>query len=115
MGWGASTCVLIAEMHKNRILEGKKILLIDPDDKKENDKTFCFWAKEDEEICQDYSKLISTSWDKIQINNGCPKLIDPLKYFHIKSIDLYDYSREIISKYDFSCIKTLVLSVENQV
>tara|TARA_Y100001934_G_scaffold283623_1_gene404895 strand:+ start:1800 stop:3746 length:1947 start_codon:yes stop_codon:yes gene_type:complete len=115
VGWGASTCVLIAEMHKNRILEGKKILLIDPDDKKENDKTFCFWAKEDEEICQDYSKLISTSWDKIQINNGCPKLIDPLKYFHIKSIDLYDYSREIISKYDFSCIKTLVLSVENQV
>ena len=92
-------------MDKKNLLEGKKVLLINPDDKKENDKTFCFWASEDDEIYREYKRVISTSWGNIRINNESAQSIFPLKYYHIDSIDLYNYSREIISKYEIKFLK----------
>ena len=54
VGWGASTCILIIEMEKKSLLKGKKILIIEPSDKLENDKTFCFWANRNDEIFQSF-------------------------------------------------------------
>ena len=102
-------------MDRKNLLEGKKVLLIDPDDKKENDKTFCFWAQEEDEIYREYKKIISTSWGNIRINNESAQPIFPLRYYHINSIDLYNYSREIISKYDITCFKGLVKSIQEKV
>tara|TARA_B100000674_G_scaffold78464_2_gene54530 strand:+ start:3060 stop:4964 length:1905 start_codon:yes stop_codon:yes gene_type:complete len=101
-------------MDKKNLLEGKKVLLINPDDKKENDKTFCFWASEDDEIYREYKRVISTSWGNIRINNESAQSIFPLKYYHIDSIDLYNYSREIISKYEIKFLKGLVKSIREK-
>lgn len=101
-------------MHKKGLLHGKRILLIDPDEKKENDKTFCFWGYDHEDIVEDYSELITTRWNKIQINNGEAKPIEPLKYAHIKSIDLYNHSRELVSQYDATWVKSFVLNIDRK-
>jgi lycopene beta-cyclase len=98
-------------MDKMNRLKGKKVLLIDPDKKKENDKTFCFWATEQDDIYQDFKKIISTQWSKVQINNNFPESILPLSYFHINSIDLYNYSREIITKYNVICLSECVSEI----
>ncbi len=98
-------------MDNKNFLEGKKVLLIDPDDKKENDKTFCFWAREEDEIYKDYKDIISNSWSNIRINNELAQSIFPLRYYHINSKDLYNYSREIISKYNITCLKDLVIDI----
>lgn len=99
-------------MDNKNLLEGKKVLLIDPDDKKENDKTFCFWAKEEDEIYKAYKNIISTSWGNIRINNELAQPIFPLRYYHINSIDLYNFSREIISKYSITRLKGLVMNIK---
>ena len=56
-------------MQKHNLLADKSILGIDPDLKKENDKTFCFWATETDEIFKDYESIISNQWNSIQIND----------------------------------------------
>ncbi len=98
-------------MHKRGLLENKKILLIDPDDKKENDKTFCFWAKETDDIYKEYAPIVTNSWKQIQINNFAPSDIAPLCYFHINSLDLYQLARNIIENYNIIHIKERVLGI----
>ena len=116
VGWGASTCILIIEMEKQSLLKGKNILIIDPNDKKENDKTFCFWSKKEDEIYQNFKTIVSKSWSSIQINDNKSFLIDPLEYFHIDCSDLYNWSRKIVSEYNISHIKEAVLKVyENKI
>ena len=69
-GWGASTCILLIEMEKKSLLENKNILIIEPSDKLENDKTFCFWAEKDDEIYKDFKYIISNSWIESKINDN---------------------------------------------
>lgn len=99
-GWGASTCILMIEMEKKSLLKNKKILIIEPSDKLENDKTFCFWAEKNDEIYQNFKSIISNSWTSIQINDNKSSLINPVEYFHVDSKDLYKWARKIIKKYD---------------
>jgi len=110
-GWGASACILLNEMAKTKKLEGKRILILDPDEKQENDKTFCFWAEPNDEIFQDYKSIVSNSWNKIQINNNTAQNISPLKYYHLNSIDLYNLARKIINNYDIEYLKESVLGI----
>ena len=111
-GWGASTCILLIEMEKKSLLENKNILIIEPSDKLENDKTFCFWAEKDDEIYQDFKSIISNSWTSIQINDSKSSFIDPVEYFHVDSKDLYDWSRKIIEKYDIEQVREKVDTIE---
>tara|TARA_Y100000589_G_scaffold143076_1_gene136546 strand:- start:61 stop:1962 length:1902 start_codon:yes stop_codon:yes gene_type:complete len=101
-------------MEKSGKLLNKRILLIDPDEKTENDKTFCFWAEQSNDIYQDYKSIISNEWEMIQINDFTPQKIEPLKYFHINSIDLYELSREIIRKNNIDHVKESVLGIYSE-
>ena len=97
-GFGASTCILLREMDIKGLLKKKKSLIIDPNTKNENDKTFCFWAKKTDDIYKEYQDIISNEWSKIQISDFEAKSIAPLFYFHINSIDLYNSAKKIIKK-----------------
>ena len=111
-GWGASTCILMIEMEKKSLLKNKKILIIEPSDKLENDKTFCFWAEKNDDIYQNFKSIISNSWTSIQINDNKSSLIDPVEYFHVDSKDLYDWTRNIIKKYNIEHRREKVDSIE---
>ena len=65
VGWGASTCILLIEMSKQFLLDNKKVLILEPSEKLENDKTFCFWANPKDQIYRDYESIISHRWNKI--------------------------------------------------
>ena len=114
LGGARAHVSLLLEMDKKNSLSEKKVLVIDPNDKKQNDKTFCFWAKEDDEIYKDHQNIISKTWTKVRINNEEAKSIYPLKYFHINSLDLYNSSREIVIKYKIDCVKDYVLDVSEK-
>lgn len=112
-GWGASTCILMIEMEKNELFFNKKILIIEPNEKVENDKTFCFWAEEKDEIYQSYQSIISNQWDGVQINANKSTSIKPVKYFHINSINLYSWSRNIQEKYQITHLREKVTAIES--
>ena len=111
VGWGASTCILMIEMDKQSLLTAKNILIIDPSDKRENNKTFCFWSKKGDEIYKDFKTIVSKSWSSIQINDNESSSIDPLEYFHIDCSDLYELSRKIALKHNISHEKEAVLKI----
>ncbi len=101
-GVGTSASLLLLELHRRNLLSNLKILFIDPDDKTRNDKTFCFWAHEDESIHKALSEIITYSWNTIEIDHSDKRSIDPLKYHHVSSLDLYSKVQELINHYNWT-------------
>ena len=113
-GWGASTCLLLKEMEKHGLLSDCRVAIIDPSTKKENDKTFCFWAHKEDDILLDHQDLISHHWTHIQINNNQKTPIGPLQYYHINSLDLYDATRAIVDKFNIEMVAGKVEKIIKQ-
>lgn len=74
----------------NSPLKDQNILLIDNDQKQQNDRTWCYWSNEPLAI---HPKSVPTIfWDKISISNGnhtVDKTLGNLKYYQIRSSDFY--------------------------
>lgn len=102
VGLGASNCLLILRLHENGMLNGKTIAIIEPSSKNTNDKTFCIWASEEELLRLKLDKLVCKSWDVIEIGGIAKQDINPLKYHYVKSIDLYNLTKNVLNNYELS-------------
>ena len=117
-GAGASATLLLLNMEKQGLLQDKKILIIDPDTKHNNDKTYCFWSEQNEPLTLLCRNLISHQWDEVSVNRNIKESLLPKKYFHISSIDVYKELRRIINQYNFQRIEGSVIemtAIENGV
>ncbi len=100
-GTGTAAILVLLELERNHLLDNKSVLLIDPDSKEKNDKTFCFWAAVNEPIAVNLNQLISHSWDEVIISEKKVEKIWPYKYNHISSIALYKQLHRLKLKYNF--------------
>ena len=75
IGLGASNSLILLSLFKKGLLLNKKVAVIESDSKKNNDKTYCFWASPNDEIVEDLQSIISHRYTKIQVNHS--KLITP--------------------------------------
>jgi len=76
----------------------KKILLVDRDNKKENDRTWCFW----ETTPGYFEEIVYRSWDRIAIHGpGLSKAfpIAPYRYKMIRGADFYRYCFAVIAEH----------------
>ncbi len=74
----------------------KKVLLVDKEVKNNNDRTWCFWTKEEENWYQD---IIFRSWNKFDFYGPQKHIhcdISPYRYQMIRGIDFYKYCLDII-------------------
>ena len=113
-GFGASSCILVHELSRKGLLENKSILAIDPSEKKVNDKTYCFWAEENDEITKDFAPLASHSWSKVAIDQHPAQRISPLTYYHINSLDLYNSAKKILEQHNGVFLNTAVNNICEQ-
>ncbi|MFT6243385.1 MAG: lycopene beta-cyclase [Crocinitomicaceae bacterium] len=97
IGLGAANSLLILSLYKNGLLDGKTIAIIEPSNKLTNDKTFCFWSTKEELFTLNLEKLVSFSWEHIEITGVSKQNIQPLKYYHVKGIDLSNKTKEVLS------------------
>lgn len=97
IGLGAANCLLLLRLHHNGLLTGKTIAIVEPDSKSANDRTFCFWATEDDVTNLHVKPLVSNSWDFVEIGGIAKQQINPLRYFHVKGIDIYNQTKSILS------------------
>lgn len=104
IGAGASTTLLLMSMKKRNLLNNKSIAIIDPDTKSQNDKTYCFWAKNSDQISIDCNSLVSFRWNKIIVNSHKEELIEPLEYLHITGQEVYNELKKIISEFNIERI-----------
>ena len=112
-GLGASSCILIHELKRQGLLNQKNILVLDPSSKTLNDKTYCFWSTDSDEITHDFGSLASHSWSKIRIDNLPSQDIGDLKYYHINSLDLYSSAKKILSACKASVRNETVSEIES--
>jgi lycopene beta-cyclase len=110
-GAGASATLLIMSMAQRGLLLGKTILILDPDAKFNNDKTYCFWVSPDELEGIQCKHLISHKWDEMSVNRNQPELLHPLQYVQISSLDLYEELRRLIIEYKLERIQANVLNL----
>ena len=113
-GFGASSCILIHKLHQSNLLNGKRILILDPQKKIENDKTFCFWANEQDTIVKDFRHIINHEWVKVSFNGATPEYIEPLRYYHISSDRLYHATRKILQNYDVRFLQERIISIREE-
>lgn len=104
VGLGASNCLLILELEKKRLLDGKKIIILEPHQKNKKDKTYCFWSTSDnvEKIIP--LDFIDKEWDRVIIN-GKVQSLNPLKYYHVSSLTLYEKALKIIKNHNVKILK----------
>jgi lycopene beta-cyclase len=117
IGLGASNSLILSSLIKKGLLNDKQVVIFETDNKSNNDKTYCFWASPDEAITKELDKLISRRFTKIKVNAGREENIESCPYHYIRSIDLYDATRELVSQTDISIIHEAVgqINEENQI
>lgn len=98
-GSGLSGLTLALECARRPYFRDKKILLIDRDTKTKNDRTWCFWAT-DEEV-NALPPVVFRSWDHClffgQTFEG-PLNIAPYRYRMIRGLDFYTWAKTELDK-----------------
>jgi lycopene beta-cyclase len=96
-GTGLSALMTVYKMVLSGKFNDKSILLLDENQKKTNDRTWCFWIKE-ETI---WNSIISKKWDSALFANENFKrnmALIPYQYCQIKALDFYNLVFDILSK-----------------
>ncbi len=89
-GAGCAGMSLLMRMVADPFFSTKKILVVDADDKQQNDRTWCFWETESDL----FEPIVHHQWTKLDFysNHYSSELsIDPYTYKMIKGIDFYNY------------------------
>lgn len=92
----------------------KHILLIDKELKNKNDRTWCFWEKEN----GTFEEIVCKSWEYLQFKSvGFEKKmhLPPYKYKMIEGIDFYNYVTQKLAEFpNIQFLQAEVQSIENQ-
>ena len=98
-GAGLATLMTVYKMVLSQKFENKSILLFDSDTKKTNDRTWCFWKK-NQSI---WDSIITKKWDSALFANENFKRdldIKPYQYNQIRGLDFYNLVLEALSKHE---------------
>ena len=94
-GAGAAGLSLVTRMITRPYFRNKRILLIDKEEKNRNDRTWCFWEKED----SFFQSIVFHQWEQLWFHgHGYDALnhIGPYRYKLIRGIDFYRHCFELI-------------------
>jgi len=97
-GAGCAALSIVMRMIKSGDFPDKKILLIDKEPKTKNDRTWCFWEKEN----GFFEEIVYKRWDKLSfLSDEFSNTMDisPYQYKMIRGIDFYNYCFEEIRKH----------------
>ena len=111
-GLGIGACLLLRELDRRQLLEGKKICILEPDPKLQNDKTLCFWAEPHSSIVSENEDIIVRSWKKAEVPPFGRQSLDPFRYYQIDNQTLYERIREIIHRCNMDMIQTEVSTLK---
>jgi len=97
-GAGCAGLSLLHAILIDEKLQNKTILVVDKDQKKSNDRTWCFWEKE----AGDFEQILYHQWKKLQfLSSDIEKEFDLEKYTYkmIRGIDFYNHIFKIASQF----------------
>lgn len=80
-------CLLLA-LYRSGYLNDHRVLVLDPDEKTGNDRTWCFWARDEDPIIRELGPMVSASWSWLD-EGATRRPLSPFTYHHLRSGDLY--------------------------
>ena len=111
-GAGASGLMLAFRMASDTFFDNKSVLIIDSDNQKENDRTWCFW----ESRTGEWDEILTKTWHQIYFGSELHSKtydIQPFSYKLIKSKAFYEHLWKVIRKksnFEFVCDEILEFS-----
>ena len=112
VGGGLAGLQLAYRISNDVFFKGKKIVIIDPSEKLQNDKTWCYWEKDE----GSWDHLIHKSWNKAEfISSETNKVLnlEPYTYKMLRSIDFYKYIRkQLEDSEDITFVKDKVTKID---
>ncbi|MBD3750267.1 MAG: hypothetical protein IE931_12305 [Sphingobacteriales bacterium] len=85
IGSGASGLWMAYSLYKHGLLADKTLMIVEQDEHKGNDRTWCYWSKDELEP----EGLADKSWTYSENNFRDNKSIFPYTYYHIRSESFY--------------------------
>ena len=95
-GAGCAGMSLLMRMASDPFFSSKQILVVDADDKKLNDRTWCFWEKESDI----FEPVVHHIWEELDFFSdhfSTEMDIAPYRYKMIRGIDFYAYVKNTIA------------------
>jgi lycopene beta-cyclase len=96
-GTGLAALMTAYKMAQSGKFKDKSILLLDDNSKKTNDRTWCFWEKEN----SIWESIVSKKWNyALFANENFNRNLDlqPYQYYKIEGLDFYNFVFELLSK-----------------
>jgi lycopene beta-cyclase len=113
-GMGCAGLSLVVRLIQSGKFADKKILLIDKDAKRTNDRTWCFWEKAEGV----FESIVHQRYQHIWFHAASfSKLLDiaPYQYKLIRGIDFYDYCLQIIAtQSNIEIVQATVTQIGNE-
>lgn len=110
-GLGTSAALLIHSLEKRKLLQGKKIAILDPVDQEFVIKNYCFWSLPDDTVLYDHNRSIDKHWGHVNAA-GVAQSLKPFAYHHVNGSRLIASAKEILKNHDSTWIKEPVLKVQ---
>jgi lycopene beta-cyclase len=95
---GCAGLSLAVHMIQSGKFAGKKILLVDKEEKQQNDRTWCFWETD----AGLFESIVYKQWSKTWFHGkGFSRMLElsPYTYKLIRGIDFYNYSLSLIQRH----------------
>jgi lycopene beta-cyclase len=97
-GGGLAGLTLAVELSKHDYFQDKSILILERDEKQRNDRTWCFWATEDELL----PPVLFKSWSQCMFYGERLERalkMPPYRYCMIRGIDFYQWAAQEIARF----------------
>ncbi len=112
-GGGCAGLSLVMRILKSDALKNKRILLVEQDLKKSNDRTWCYWEKGEGA----FEDIVYKKWDHAWFHAddySSLKTLSPYQYKMIRGIDFYNHCHDIIKNDSrVEVLNEKVISLEN--
>lgn len=111
IGAGAAGLHLAMAINKSTAFSGKKVLILEKEEKNQNDRTWCFWEQGDGL----WDSILTKSWAKGYFYAPEQEIeldLLPYRYKMLRALDFYVYSKRLINNNpNFTWLKDEVIEV----
>ena len=97
---GCANSLIFMELHRLGLLKNKRVIVFEPLEKKDNDRTFCFWLEPEKVSFYGLNELISHHWSRVQVNDLEPQYLGQKKYYFLRAEALYAHTKQLLLEYE---------------
>ncbi|RSK31122.1 lycopene cyclase family protein [Hymenobacter metallilatus] len=113
VGGGAAGLSLAYHISQEPRLTSKRVLLLEPETKNQNDRTWSFWA----DAPTLFDGIVAKEWTQIAFRSPTFERVIPLtrhRYKMIRGLDFYRFVQRVLADNpQFTCVATTVTAVSN--